>query len=458
MGPLRFLLPLVVLGLVAESAGAQNTLTNPELGSSLSGWTPVAGAGVTWAWDNVNGFPGQGAAFGLNAQATGPSAIFLRQCVPVVSLNTFYTLHGVARVATGQGSTGYATAQWAFYDGAGCTGFAHPTNYSNTVSPVAGDWVAFSDQYPVLNPVGATSALVELAVVKNEASGAFAGEFDHLYFGPPLTAKGDFDRDGHADLVLRQIGGATAHHELWLMNGGVRQGTQWPIGYDDLPAAWQLAGVDDFNVDKQQDLVLWNSQTGAVDFRFLVGNVGWATVALANPHTPDWTVAATADFNHDGQPDLLWRNLTTQALEIWTLNGTQKTGTITPSPGQAVDGNWSVVAALDFNGDYNTDLLWYNATSGKIVLWFMNASVVRTTGQFTNPPNAGDNNWKVVAAADYGVGPGGVSFSNDIVWRNETSGNLVIWYMDKAGNRTSGSFTSPTAPDNPLGWTVAGPR
>ena len=46
----------------------------------------------------------------------------------------------------------------------------------------------------------------------------------------------------------------------------------------------------------------------------------------------------------------------------------------------------------------------------------------------------------------------------DLVWRNATSGRYVVWHMDAAGVRTSGRFVNPPAPDVPLGWTIAGPR
>ena len=50
---------------------------------------------------------------------------------------------------------------------------------------------------------------------------------------------------------------------------------------------------------------------------------------------------------------------------------------------------------------------------------------------------------------DYGLGPGGLPGTNDIVWRNATSGTFVVWYMDQAGNRTFGTFTCPTPPPSP---------
>jgi len=93
------------------------------------------------------------------------------------------------------------------------------------------------------------------------------------------------------------------------------------------------------------------------------------------------------------------------------------------------------------------------------VQWFMNASVVRTSGQFTNPPAAGNNNWNVLAGGDYGTDTSALEATADIVWRNATSGRFVVWYMDLAGNRTSGTFTTPVEPaTTPLDWVIAGPR
>ena len=138
----------------------------------------------------------------------------------------------------------------------------------------------------------------------------------------------------------------------------------------------------------------------------------------------------------------------------------RKTGALVPSPDQAVDGNWEIVAALDFDHDNNRDLLWYNTSSGKIVIWFLDQQAVRILGKFTDPPNAGDANWRVVAAGDYGPPARGDQLP-DIVWRNATSGRLVIWHMNgsfESPARLSGTFTSPDRPEPPLDWTVVGPK
>ena len=277
-----------------------------------------------------------------------------------------------------------------------------------------------------------------------------------LAFTPPT--KGDFNLDRGPDLVLRNT--STNQYNFWFMSGVTRA---YEGGLSPNPTASQrVVGTDDFNGDQRTDLVVQDQVSGALEF-WMMKSAGarWGSavpLSGAAPLTAPWQMAATGDFNADGWPDLVWRNASTQKISIWTMNGTARLGTITPTPDQAVDGNWAIVATLDYNKDGATDFLWYNSTSGKIVLWFMNAAVQRVTGQFTNPANAGDNNWKVVASSDYGVGPGGVADSADIVWRNDTSGKLVVWYMNTSGTRTSGTFTSPDAPANPLSWTVDGPR
>ncbi len=277
-----------------------------------------------------------------------------------------------------------------------------------------------------------------------------------LTFTP--STKGDFNLDRRADLILHHP--LDNQHAFWMMNGA----TLWyQAGLSPTtPLARRVAGAADFNADQRSDVVMQNPYLGSVEF-WMMKSTGlrWGLpVALSGSTTlpPEWLVAATADFNRDGWPDLLWRHSISQKLAIWTLNGTAQIGTITPSPDQAVHANWAVVAALDYDGNATTDLLWYNATSGRIVLWFMDPAVQRTTGQFTSPAQAGDANWKVVASADYGVGPGGWPGTNDVVWRNDNSGKLAIWYLDLAGARTSGEFTSPDSPADPLNWTVVGPR
>jgi len=189
--------------------------------------------------------------------------------------------------------------------------------------------------------------------------------------------------------------------------------------------------------------------------------IGSVALVGATPPALDWVVAATGDFNADGKADILWRNTTSQKLVVWFMNGATRIGSQAPNPDQAVNANWNAAGTGDFNADGFRDILWYNQTTGKLVIWYMNGALVRITGGFTDPPSVGNNNWKVVALGDYGKGPAGGALppswdATDIVWQNDSSYKLVIWYMDKQGRRTSGVFTTPELFG--LWQTVVGPR
>jgi hypothetical protein len=295
----------------------------------------------------------------------------------------------------------------------------------------------------------------------------------------PPAVKGDLNGDGNSDLILYQFY-STPAHVIWFMNGTERIGTgtftpaveQWSAALADrqaaspgpdvpgpLPGQWKVVGVDDFDRDGQSDLVVQNGfRSDYVQIWLMTGTTRRELVTLT---LVPGLVRAVADFNHDTKPDILLQ--TNAGLLVWTMDGTNHVGALTPTPAAAVDANWAVVAAHDYDGDTNPDLLWYNATSGKAVLWLLDANLVRTTGRFTSPAQAGDSNWKVAASADFGpgAGPGGVLGAPDLVWRNETSGKFVIWFMDRAGVRTSGAFTNPDGlPAPALGafWEPVAPR
>ncbi len=266
------------------------------------------------------------------------------------------------------------------------------------------------------------------------------------FFNPPRRqVKGDFDSLGLTSLYSQPTG-------LGNRNFRAMRRTQQlftPFSFGAPTSTSSLVGSDDLDGDYAHEPVFRDVSTGVAYVENLPIS-GAPTLAL------NWKLSATGDFDADGRADILWRNTTSQKLVIWTMNGRTKLGNIIPSPDQAVDVNWEVAAVADYNRDGSLDLLWYNQTSGKIVLWFMNSAVVRITGQFTNPATVGNNNWRVLAVGDFGKGPGGVYDTNDVIWQNDTSKRVVVWFMDLAGNRTSGTFITPDM--LAFGWDLVGPR
>ena len=275
--------------------------------------------------------------------------------------------------------------------------------------------------------------------------------------GPKQLFKGDVNLDTTADVVFEDA--ASAATRIWPMKRSMRAGN--PI---DLPATpgFRVVGVDDFNQDFSSDLLL-RREASPFDLQVRKGDgTGFRPPgAMGVPNRgADWQVAATADFGNDGHGDILWRNSVTQKLEISRLEGSNQVGLASPSPDRAVDANWKVVVATDADGDGDVDLLWYNVSSGKIVFWWLDAAFQRVQGTFAEPPNAGDANWAVVGAADFGRGPfvslPTASRTPDILWRNANSSRLVVWHMNGSGQRTSGVFTTPDS--EAPGWRVVGPR
>jgi ELWxxDGT repeat protein len=137
-----------------------------------------------------------------------------------------------------------------------------------------------------------------------------------------------------------------------------------------------------------------------------------------------WQIGAVADMDKDGVADIVWRN-SGGANAIWllTASGNLKSPSFAIDP--LVDSNWEIKGAADFNGDGNTDILWYHKTNGLVVAWYLNATYQQITAAqvLTTLPNA---SWEIRpdAAGDFdGDGDG------DFLATNKSNNTAVIYKM-----------------------------
>ena len=187
------------------------------------------------------------------------------------------------------------------------------------------------------------------------------------------------------------------------------------------------------------DILWYNASTGETQIWF-VGDqkvTGMANVLGedGNPAFvgPPWSIVGCGNFNGIGAADILWHNASTGGIQIWFVGDQKVTGRANVL---GEDGNpafvgppWSIVGCGDFNGNGAADILWHNASTGGIQIWFVDnqkvtgtANVLGEDGKpaFIGPP------WSIVGCGDFNR-----NGAADILWHNASTGGIQIWFVDK---------------------------
>ena len=127
---------------------------------------------------------------------------------------------------------------------------------------------------------------------------------------------GDFNDDGHSDILLQNTNGAVA---IWEMNGA--NGTT--VADSAVVASpgpnWKVVGTGDFNGDGHSDILLQNTN-GTVAIWEMNGVSATSSAVVANPG-PNWHAIGTGG----GGSDILLQNTSGQTA-IWDMTGTNITG------------------------------------------------------------------------------------------------------------------------------------
>ena len=270
---------------------------------------------------------------------------------------------------------------------------------------------------------------------------------DYMYTGGFLepASRGDFDGDGNTDILWHNQ--STGQLYAWLMDGTI-QSSAMLLTPSSVNPVWQARGIVDLDGDGTNDILWHNQSTGALYVWLMNGTVqssgAFLTPASVNPV---WQVQGLADFNSDGKPDILWRHKTSGQLYVWFMNGTAQSSASFLTPSAVASTAWQVRGLGDFNADGKPDILWHNQTSGQVYVWFMNGTALSSTSVLT-PSGVANTSWRVAQVADFN-GDG----KPDILWRNQTSGQLYVWLMNGT-TQSLGTLLTPSSVAN-LAWQIS---
>ena len=166
-----------------------------------------------------------------------------------------------------------------------------------------------------------------------------------------VLSVGDFDGDGHRDVIGVDGAGATS---LYRSDGGLTYGQPRPMGADWSGAVLMTAAgdfdgdgaPDAFTTNSAGELLLWrNTGAGGVRTPIVVGT-GWAGMGL---------LSGGADMDADGAPDLIARH-GNGSLYLYSGDGAGSW-----KAAAQIGSNWGGMTALltpgDFAGDANRDIL-----------------------------------------------------------------------------------------------------
>ncbi len=146
------------------------------------------------------------------------------------------------------------------------------------------------------------------------------------------------------------------------------------------------------------------------------------------------------DFNGDYQSDFLLRSPQGGAAQVVALDRTQIQQIQQVGP-TIQDANWQIQGSGQFNGDAIADWVWRNQKTGQTLLWLMDAEQ-RPTAMVL--PSVTDGAWQI-----HGTGDFNQDDQSDLIWYNRETGAAVLWYISE-GQQTDkvpfqlGSVTGKT--------------
>ena len=162
--------------------------------------------------------------------------------------------------------------------------------------------------------------------------------------GWKVVGTGDFNRDGNTDVLWHKPD--TGEVGTWLLDGTNVTSNPFLNKLAKQAEGFYVRGAGDFDGDGHTDVVVHNWQTQQVIIWYLNGtNVVREGVLSWNiGGSTGWQIVGTGDYNHDGKLDVLWYEGWEGRVGAWNLDGTTVTGTTDFVNRSRAEDGWSIVS------------------------------------------------------------------------------------------------------------------
>ena len=150
----------------------------------------------------------------------------------------------------------------------------------------------------------------------------------------------------------------------------------------------------------------------SLSFRKSPGRL-WLAILLG------FRASAALAFNLDGQTDIVWQNRATGQTTVWFMNllAFADNGWVTNDLGAG----WQAVATADFNRDGHMDLLWRSPATGENQIWLLRG----TNRLARHSLSVGATNFYVVGTGDFNA-----DGYADILWRDQDQDFTAVWFLN----------------------------
>jgi hypothetical protein len=243
----------------------------------------------------------------------------------------------------------------------------------------------------------------------------------------------------------------------------------------------------DFNADGMEDILWRHYGTGQNAVWYLGGFTASGTVTPLMDSTLQG-FAGAMEMKQNQAPKVCWDisevggfrgqpvgNMNFNPQKAWAFNAKQGGGDIFPPHAQmaasgvprsvspavgprkqvqntlgyaflrtVTDLNWKIDGTGDIDGNGKIDILWRNYSTGQNAVWFMNG-ITETGYSYLAPVT--DLTWKIQGSGDFN-GDGMI----DILWRNYSTGQNAVWYTNGITNTGYAYLREVTD----LNWQIVG--